>query len=123
MTDEQYRCYEVLCALYRGDHHLHTPDVKSCGFGIEYVAEVGISFATYDFDLLTEAVVLAHDRCVRVAVMPHSTRTLKWTLHPRSREGGSNAYHPTMEEALGSIRLRFPGAESKPNQPEGGSHV
>jgi hypothetical protein len=63
--------------------------------------------STFDFDYLTRLVVLAHDRCVRVAIVSSAPRRLGLTLHRRAgREGAMHERHPTIEEAVERMRPR-----------------
>lgn len=61
--------------------------------------------ATYDTDALTRLVVLAHDRCVRLDVSPHTFQHLRVGMWTRScREGRLFDRHPTIEGAIAAIR-------------------
>jgi hypothetical protein len=101
MTDKQSQCYDLLCALFRGSHHLDGT-IRECGEGIEYIF-FG-SMATWDFDELTRLVVLAHDRCIRAEVHPCTPQMLRLFLHVRERTGSVSHRHPTIEDAMASCR-------------------
>lgn len=102
MTPEQRECYELLCGLVCGEHHLTSPVYAWSGAGIRY-AHYG-ELATFDFDKLTRLVVMAHDRCIRATVMASGPRMVGIGLSKRSREGCFAERHPTMEEAIARCR-------------------
>lgn len=62
------------------------------------------SWATYDFDALTRLVVLCHDRCIRIEIIPASKGKMRLLFHGRSRTGGMSERHPTMEQAVAACR-------------------
>jgi hypothetical protein len=64
------------------------------------------SLSTFDFSCLTQLVVSAHDRCVRVEVFGGGPRRLKIHVSERSRGGGdpSTQQHPTLEAHVAAIR-------------------
>lgn len=104
MSDDQWECFEMLADLCRGSHHIGGK-VKPSGSGIQISLQYGFYAATFDYDGLTRAVVMAHDRCIRFEIYPSSPRTLGLRLHKRhSREGGMSSRHPTLEEALKNLR-------------------
>lgn len=104
MTDDQRECYEFLCDLYLGEHHL-SGKIRKWGMGIKLNTYAVHRFATFDFDRLTRLVVMAHDRCIRVELVPSGPRMLGIVMHKRhSREGGMQERHPTIETAILTIR-------------------
>jgi hypothetical protein len=103
MSEDQFECFLMLCDLFRGAHHLRGA-VKPCGQGIETNQRYG-NFATFDYNNLTRAVVMAHDRCIRFEIEPSGPGLLKLSLHKRhTREGQMHERHPTLEEHIASIR-------------------
>jgi len=61
--------------------------------------------STYDFDLLTRLVVMAHEECVRVSVRSSGPRLVKICLWPRrGRDGRVDDRHPTIEQAIERVR-------------------
>lgn len=61
--------------------------------------------ATFDNDRLTRLVVLAHDRLIRVEISPLSFRYIAVDMWSgRERTGGMAQRHPTMEDAVASLR-------------------
>ncbi len=104
MSDDQWECYQMLADLFLGYHHI-TGKLHAWGTGIKLnTTQVG-AFATFDFDKLTRAVLLAHDRMIRFEIVPSGPGMLGLILHKRhSREGRMYAYHPTIEEAIERFR-------------------
>ena len=104
MTDEQWACANMLADLFGGFHHLQRPP-KKWGRGICLDTSFGC-FASFDYDDLTRAVFLAHDRAIRFEIAPSGPRMLKLCLHYRGRRDGTMMErHPTLEGAVGKWRL------------------
>jgi hypothetical protein len=104
MSDDQWYCYQMLCDLYCGAHHI-PGKVKEWGIGIEVSDHATLS--TFDFDKLTRAVFLAHDRAVRLEIGPSGPGRIRIILHRRKgREGSMYERHPTIETALAKWRER-----------------
>lgn len=104
MSDDQYACYEFLSQLFLGWHHIHGK-LHEWGDGIKLNTSQTGSFATFDFDGLTRAVVMAHDRMIRLEISPSGPGMLGLICHKRHcREGRVYERHPTIEEAIKRIR-------------------
>lgn len=88
--------------FYHGEHHIPRGGLKAFGDGWS-VIHMG-SFATYDYDELTRLVIAAHDKCIRVCIMPYKFKELKIAIWKRQREGGMSKRHPTLEQAIESFR-------------------
>jgi len=70
---------------------------------IEIVIYGGL--ATWDFNQLTQLVVLCHDRAIRLEINGAANGYLKLMFHPRKRKGLSiYSKHPTLEENTKLIR-------------------
>jgi hypothetical protein len=93
-TPEQLRCLSLLIELFGGEHHL--PTVYEFGNGVRCRQP---SMSTYDNDLLTRLVVLAHDHCIRAEISRDSI-----ILHARQRNGEFWQRHQTLETAITAIR-------------------
>lgn len=103
MTDDQWECFDFIAWNLGGFHHVRGKP-KPCGTGIEINLPSG-RWATFDFSSLTRLVVSAHDRCIRVEIDSSGPRLLKFVIHKRhSREGKMHKRHPTIEDAIASIR-------------------
>lgn len=119
MTDDQWECFEMLCDLCRGSHHVGGK-VKPCGKGILINLRYGWDAATYDFNGLTRAVVMAHDRCIRFEIEPSGFGMLKLVFHKRRlREGGEMwERHPTLESAIALVRgVKYDAAKAQDSTP------
>lgn len=104
MTEDQWKCACFLSDMFGGFHHVNG-EIKQCGTGIHANLSNGNWCATYDFNTLTKAVVMAHDRMVRFEICPSGPGMLKLRLWQRhSREGNMAARHPTIEDAIVGIR-------------------
>lgn len=104
MSDDQYECYEFLADIFLGFHHIHGK-LHEWGDGIKLNTSQTGSFATFDFDGLTRAVVMAHDRMIRFCIEPSGPGMLGLVCHKRhKREGRMSERHPTIEQAIEIIR-------------------
>lgn len=101
----------MLFDLVGGEHHLQNK-IKSWGYGIAY--NTLADFATFDFNAMTNAVFMAHDRCIRLSVNSASRGTIKLCLWKRKgREGCFSERHPTLETAIERYRKYYPLGETK----------
>ncbi len=99
MDDNQFECFLMLCSLFCGEHHI-MGKIKESGEGI-VINCFNHGWATFDFSLLTRAVIMAHDRMIRFEISPSGPRMLKLHLHKRhAREGRMYERHPTIEDAI-----------------------
>ena len=104
MTDDQWECYQMLADINGGFHHLHGK-VHEWGYGIKFNTWHTSGLSTFDFDLLTRAVIVAHDRMIRFSVVPSGPRMVGFELFKRhSRSGSMSERHPTIEESIKRIR-------------------
>ena len=99
---------DILGQAFLGIYHISEEVLhKSAIWGNNHV-EVPIwsELSTYDSDVLTRLVLLAHDSCVRVSVEDNGRkRGMRLTLHERlGREGRLGERHPTLEEHTASLR-------------------
>lgn len=120
MNDDQFACFVMACELFHGEHHL-PGKVKECGpRGIEINGRYGCHMATFDYDQLTRAVFMAHDRCIRFEVLPSGPGMLRLHFHRRhKREGQMHERHPTLENALAKWREHNPLEERPTAKSEG----
>lgn len=85
--------------LYNGEHHI--PDQKCFPFGQGFIVKHDRGdLATFDFDMLTRLVLMAHRDCYRASVFPFGTNKLKIAIWKRTREGSFSHRHPTIEQAI-----------------------
>lgn len=97
---------DLVGCVFQGIYHISDEALK---VDWKHTAFIQISlprqqFATFDANLLTILVVLAHDQCIRVSIHSRGMNTLLLTFHPRKREGGYSERHPTLEEHVKQIR-------------------
>lgn len=92
--------------FYHGAHHI-PGKVKAFGRGWAVTHDRG-DLATYDYDQLTRLVIMAHDKCYRVGIMPYNFNSLKIAIWKRKRTGAMDERHPTMEDAILSYRPKPP---------------
>ena len=103
MSDDQFLCFLMLGALFRGFHHIPT-EPKEHGSGIEINFRPH-SLATFDFDQLTRLVLLSHDWGVRADIGGSGPAMIKLVLHKRHKRDGSMCErHPTIEQAINAFR-------------------
>ena len=96
---------KILSRAYRGGHlipaKVHDKGLYACVY-------VDSDLATYDGDLLTRLVVLAHDECVRLEIQPSGPGKLRLLFHVRKGRGGRLMdRHPTMEDAIVAARREY----------------
>lgn len=113
MSDDQWQSALLIADLFGGFHHV-CGTFKPCGSGVEVNPSNSTNkFASFDFDGLTRAVVLAHDRCIRFAIEPSGPGRLRIQAHKRhKRDGSMYERHPTLEEHVAKLRAAYPS----PNQ-------
>lgn len=106
MTEQMKReeAVEFFSILFGGEHHIPNQG-KLKEYGMGWAVDGVRDAATFDFDLLTRIVVLAHDKCVRVEIVARSPKDLRIAIHKRAgREGAMYARHPTLEGAVARMR-------------------
>lgn len=100
---------DLLGDWQRGIYHIgrfvHQTDWKNTHW-IEVILPDS-DLATFDSDGLTRLVVLCHDRCIRMVVVAVTNRYIRLIFHPRKREGQMGERHPTMEQAIETIRKEY----------------
>lgn len=82
-TVDQAYCSCFLSRFFRGWHH--TPPLKKFGSGVEVNAQ-SCRFSTYDFDLLTRLVIMAHSYAVRVELGDGGPGRVKLIAHRRKHD-------------------------------------
>jgi hypothetical protein len=99
MSDDQWLCCLFLNDLFNGFHHV-PGTIKDHGTGIETNGRT-CYFATFDYDYLTRAVIMAHDWGVRLEIAGSGAGMIKIILHKRhAREGRMCERHPTMVQQI-----------------------
>ena len=107
MSDDQLECFDLVCDVVGGEHHL-CGKITDWGVGIKYNTSGGY-WATFDFNNLTKLVVLGHDRMIRIDLLTNpGPNRYCFCLHKRhKREGRMSERHPTIEEAIETIRKPY----------------
>jgi hypothetical protein len=103
----------TLLEEWQGLHHIPEEAIKKCEWDNDrYIVvraskyDIASQLSTFDFDMLTQLVFLAHDHCIRVDISPLNPQFLNLTFFPRQeRTGGMSQRHPTVESALDRWRL------------------
>ena len=108
MNEDQFECFKMLCDLFHGYHHVYGIIRESGKNGICINAQnCSNYFGTVDFNNLTRAVVMAHDRSIRFSICPSGPRMLGLSFHKRhKRDGDISERHPALEDHLRDIRSR-----------------
>ncbi len=99
---------DILGFVYRGVYHISDDVLRpSVKWDDDYVIQVKLyrDLATWDRNDLTELVILCHDCRVRLS-LGIAPRMIELTFDARSSEGGISQGHPTIEEAIESVRAR-----------------
>lgn len=101
--------------IYGGAHHIPGKlAVEGLGWKLQHWGQL----STYDFDLLTRLVLLAHDRCVRVSIQQGGPKRVAIVLHKRDPKGQDfSERHPTIAQALMRWRESNPLPASAPTAP------
>lgn len=99
---------EFFAVLYDGAHHIPggVKGLKEFGAGWS-VNHIG-DLSTFDFNVLTRLVFLAHDCCYRAEIMQGGPHAVKIAIWKRERDGSMSKRHPTIESALAVWRERHP---------------
>lgn len=105
MSDDQWACAQMFARVVCGFHHV-CGEFKPCGLGVK-IHHSGGGFATWDYNVLTRLVVIAHDEMVRVELIPSGPGRLGFAMWKRhTREGGMAKRHPTIEDAISMHRQK-----------------
>lgn len=94
---------DFFAEFYRGAHHIPAYKPKPFGYGFCVNHDRG-DLASFDFCQLTMLVVMAHDKCIRVSVDAARNGIIKIAIWKRKREGSMSERHPTLEDAVKTIR-------------------
>jgi hypothetical protein len=99
---------DIMGMVENGLYHMDLGQLKKINWSDPYVICIKISgsLSTFDWNNLTELVILCHDQAIRLSIDP-CMRFLRLLFHQRKREGHYNQRHPTIEEAIESCRKRW----------------
>ena len=109
MTEDQQYCIDTLADVFGGHHHL--PKVHEFGPGvcINYSGDL----STFDYSRLTNLVLAAHSRCVRIEILSGGPRSVKIAAH-RRKPDGTRMYdrHPSLNDLRAQIDALIAGGAS-----------
>lgn len=104
MSEDQWECAIFLRDLFYGFNHVFG-EIKEAGTGIVINTRNTNWAATYDYDGLTRAVLMSHERMIRFDISSSRPGMLKLRLCKRhKREGAMNERHPTIEDAISKFK-------------------
>lgn len=106
-NEGKQRCWELLSDLVGGEHHMG--NVWHCGKGLRMTTFR--DFATYDSNLLTRLVLLAHDRLCRCGVANGGPRHIAIEVWPRKATGDFCTRHPGLSELIAQCRQMEGGGQ------------
>lgn len=98
----QVKLIEFLSRVTRGTHHFHGK-VDACGNGVKLTRPNSYELATYDADILTRLVLLAHESHVRVKITGAAPGYLCIYAHQRSPKFEGDCVwerHPGLDELI-----------------------
>lgn len=101
---------EILSIVFRGLHHLDPKELERVAWDDAYVVSINFpraSWATTDFNELTQLVVLAHDANVRIGICSPAMKTVRLIFHARKPEGQYTQRQETLEVAAQQIRAQY----------------
>lgn len=99
---------DILGMVWNGLYHMDPRMVKKTKWDDSFCISIKImnTLSTYDFNELTELIILCHDQAIRFSIGP-AMRYIQLLFHQRKREGSFTERHPTIEEAVERCRKRW----------------
>jgi hypothetical protein len=96
---------DILGQVYRGIYHIEKP-ARKVDWSNKYWIVICLygDMATFDGQVLTELVVMCHDRAIRMEISGAAPNYLRLMFHRRTRFGTMISRHPTIEDAIERIR-------------------
>lgn len=102
---------DLLGDVFLGIYHLDGHQLRKVDWSDDHAISIVIGwndFSTFDGDILTRIVVLAHDRMMRVEVNPHTFHHLRLLITKRrSRTGSTYERCPTLEDHIKLLREHY----------------
>ena len=98
---------DLLGELYAGIYHLDNKTIEKVEWNNKSYIQVTIGWkdwSTFDFDILTRLVFLAHHMAIRVDLTPVKYQYMRLLFHQRNRSGDIFHRHPTLDEAVASFK-------------------
>lgn len=100
---EQRRCIDALAWVFGGHHHL--PKLGEAGpRGVEMVTFR--DFSTFDCNTLTEIVLIAHARAVRIEIGARNMKYLRIFAHAREHDETKRRHerHPELSQLIAAAQ-------------------
>lgn len=91
---------DLLGYAYRGLYHLSGVEKRDWNSEDRITVPIYGDLSTFDFDILTVLVFLAHSMAIRLEVQPAGPRMVRLLFSKRQRDGNIFDRHPTIREAL-----------------------
>lgn len=102
MSKNQKRCYDFLCDMSGGSHHVYEKIHQLGDWGIKINTQR--EFSTYDFNLLTQIVIMAHKRAIRVNFSGSGPNMVKLVIttrrHDKQSKLGYGERHPSLDDLI-----------------------
>jgi len=93
-TEDQEYCRRALSRWVGGDHHLS----KVYEFGEGICINTMQDLSTFDFDKLTQLVLIAHRYRIRIEIGSSGPRAVRIIAHRRKAEGTLSVKHPGLSD-------------------------
>lgn len=94
--------HQFFVDFFCGAHHFGG-QLKEWGYG--WCMPMRNNMATIDYNGLTKLVLMAHDRAIRVEIVPRGMSRALICIWQRDRSTGMSTGHPTIEQAIEKHRL------------------
>ena len=111
-SDVGYRVADMLDIAVGGLHHIDQRAAKAANWSDTLFVSMDWRYpnlGTFDGDVLTRLVFLAHDLCIRIEIDARKAGVPTLMFHPRRcREGGFSARHPHLADAVRVWRESHP---------------
>lgn len=96
---------DILGELFLGIYHI-SKSVFRADWTNENRIQMTIrgSMSTFDFDVLTRLVFLAHHCAIRIEIEPASPEYIRLIFHRRQRAGHIYERHPSLDDAVAAFK-------------------
>ena len=108
VSDLGKKVADILGMVWYGLYHIAPQSIKKVNWDDTYCISIALqcSLSTFDYNELTELVILCHDQTIRLNISPNM-RYLRLFFHQRQRDGIFTVRHPTIEEAIQTCRTKW----------------
>ena len=94
--------------IYNAPIAWETVEWTHWGTGIAVPWRDNRGLSTFDYQPLTSLVLLCHEARIRLEIRVHGPQYFLLVFHPREATGTMASRHPSIEEAVGSLRAAMP---------------